>query len=92
MIHHAAIRAYGDTVHTFLDRSAYTGPFAPQFEPTDLVRPVGPEVGITRFDHVVANVERGHLDEWVELLRAGPRASTSSPTSTTTRSPPSTRR
>jgi 4-hydroxyphenylpyruvate dioxygenase len=64
-IHHAAIRAYGDTVHTFLDRSAYTGPFAPQFEPTDLVRPVGPDVGITRLDHVVANVERGSLDEWV---------------------------
>ena len=64
-IHHAAIRAYGDTVHTFLDRSAYTGPFAPQFEPTDMIRPVGPEVGITRFDHLVANVERGRLDEWV---------------------------
>ena len=64
-IHHAAIRTYGDTVHTFLDRSAYTGPFAPQFEPTDLVRPVGPDVGITRFDHVVANVEQGHLAEWV---------------------------
>ena len=65
VIHHAAIRAYGDTVHTFLDRSAYTGAFAPQFEATDLVRPVGPEVGITRLDHVVANVERGRLDEWV---------------------------
>jgi 4-hydroxyphenylpyruvate dioxygenase len=65
VIHHAAIRTYGDTVHTFLDRSAYTGPFAPQFEPTDLLRPVGPEVGITRLDHVVANVERGHLEEWV---------------------------
>jgi 4-hydroxyphenylpyruvate dioxygenase len=65
VIRHAAIRAYGDTVHTFLDRTAYTGPFAPQFEPTDLVRPVGPAVGIARLDHVVANVERGHLDEWV---------------------------
>ncbi len=65
VVHHAAIRAYGDTVHTFLDRSAYTGRFAPQFEETDLIRPVGPGVGITRFDHVVANVERGHLDEWV---------------------------
>lgn len=65
LIHHAAIRAYGDTVHTFLDRSAYAGPFAPQFEPSDLVRPVGPDVGITRFDHVVANVEQGHLEEWV---------------------------
>ena len=64
-IHHAAIRTYGETVHTFLDRSGYTGPFAPQFEPASLHSPVGPEVGIHRFDHVVANVERGHLDEWV---------------------------
>jgi 4-hydroxyphenylpyruvate dioxygenase len=62
---HAAIRTYGETVHTFLDRAGYCGPFAPTFEPTDLVRPPGPEVGITRFDHVVANVEEGHLEEWV---------------------------
>lgn len=65
VIHHGAIRAYGETVHTFLDRSHYAGPFAPQFEPAGMARPVGPEVGITRLDHVVANVERGHLDEWV---------------------------
>ncbi|MGQ0431228.1 MAG: 4-hydroxyphenylpyruvate dioxygenase [Microthrixaceae bacterium] len=65
VIHHAAIRAYGQTVHTFLDRSHYQGPFAPQFELTDLTRPVGPEVGISRLDHVVANVEQGRLDEWV---------------------------
>jgi 4-hydroxyphenylpyruvate dioxygenase len=64
-LHHAAIRAYGDTVHTFLDRSAYCGEFAPEFVPSDMVAPPGPEVGITRFDHVVANVERGHLEEWV---------------------------
>ena len=65
VIRHAAIQAYGDTVHTFLDRSDYSGPFAPQFEATDLARPAGPVVGITRLDHVVANVERGHLEEWV---------------------------
>ena len=65
VIHHAAIRAYGETVHTFLDRRGYSGPFAPQFEPTDLARPIGPDVGIARIDHVVANVERGHLDQWV---------------------------
>lgn len=64
-LHHAAIRAYGDTVHTFLDRTAYCGEFAPQFIPSDLQTPPGPEVGIRRIDHVVANVERGHLDEWV---------------------------
>ncbi len=68
-VHHGAIRAYGDTVHTFLDRSGYDGRFAPQFEPTDLPRPVGPDVGIARFDHVVANVEEGHLEEWVGYYR-----------------------
>jgi 4-hydroxyphenylpyruvate dioxygenase len=69
VVHHAAIQAYGDTVHTFLDRSSYAGPYAPQFEPTDLVRPVGPDVGITRFDHVVANVEQGRLAGWVAYYR-----------------------
>jgi 4-hydroxyphenylpyruvate dioxygenase len=64
-VRHAAIATYGETVHTFLDRSRYQGPFAPQFEPADLVRPAGPPVGIDRFDHVVANVDRGTLEEWV---------------------------
>jgi 4-hydroxyphenylpyruvate dioxygenase len=65
-IHHSAIRTYGETVHTFLDRSAYTGEFAPGFGPPQLPAPGGPPVGLTRFDHIVANVERGHLEQWVE--------------------------
>ena len=65
VIRHAAIATYGETVHTFLDRSRYEGPFAPQFEPSPLHAPVGPAVGIERIDHVVANVELGTLDEWV---------------------------
>jgi 4-hydroxyphenylpyruvate dioxygenase len=65
-IHHAAIRTYGETVHTFLDRSAYAGEFAPGFGPPQLPPAGGPPVGLTRFDHIVANVERGHLEEWVD--------------------------
>jgi 4-hydroxyphenylpyruvate dioxygenase len=65
-VHHSAIRTYGDTVHTFLDRSAYTGEFAPGFGPPALPPTFGPPVGLNRFDHVVGNVEKGHLDEWVE--------------------------
>ena len=68
-VRHAAIRAYGDTVHTFLDRARYDGPFAPRFQPTDLLPPVGPDVGLGHIDHVVANVEQGHLDEWVGYYR-----------------------
>jgi 4-hydroxyphenylpyruvate dioxygenase len=64
-IRHAAIATYGETVHTFLDRSRYTGPFAPRFEPSPLRRPVGPDVGLLRIDHIVGNVEAGELDRWV---------------------------
>jgi 4-hydroxyphenylpyruvate dioxygenase len=64
-IRHAAIATYGETVHTFLDRSGYDGPFAPQFEASSLRAPAGEAVGIERIDHVVANVELGTLDEWV---------------------------
>ncbi len=52
---------------------------------------VGPGVGLTRVDHVVANVEQGHLDEWVDYYQHGLGLS-SSRTSTTSTSPPSTRR
>ncbi len=65
VIRHAAIATYGDTVHTFLDRSRYDGPFAPQFEPSPLRAPIGEPVGLERIDHVVANVARGELDHWV---------------------------
>jgi 4-hydroxyphenylpyruvate dioxygenase len=65
-IHHSAIRTYGETVHTFLDRSAYAGEFAPGFTQPMLPAVGGPPVGLTRFDHIVGNVEKGHLDEWVE--------------------------
>jgi 4-hydroxyphenylpyruvate dioxygenase len=65
VIRHAAIRTYGETVHTFLDRSDYEGLFAPGFVATPLTLPGGAPVGLARFDHVVGNVERGALDRWV---------------------------
>ncbi|MBA2279852.1 MAG: 4-hydroxyphenylpyruvate dioxygenase [Acidimicrobiia bacterium] len=64
-IRHAAIATYGETVHTFLDRSRYAGPFAPRFEEAGLKRPVGPDVGLLRIDHIVGNVEEGELERWV---------------------------
>jgi len=61
----ATIAAYGDTQHTFVERTGYGGVFAPGFEPAGLTRPSGPAVGLDRVDHVVANVELGALDRWV---------------------------
>jgi 4-hydroxyphenylpyruvate dioxygenase len=61
----ATIAAYGDTQHTFVERTNYSGVFAPSFEPAQLTRPAGTAVGLERVDHVVANVELGALDRWV---------------------------
>jgi 4-hydroxyphenylpyruvate dioxygenase len=66
VIRHAAIKTYGETVHTFLDRSGYRGGFGPQFVPAASPRPAGGPVGLDRFDHIVGNVERGHLGTWVD--------------------------
>ena len=59
----AQIAAYGETVHTFVDRSDYRGPrLEPGYVTDDLPpTPVGPTVGLTAIDHVVGNVEQGHL-------------------------------
>jgi 4-hydroxyphenylpyruvate dioxygenase len=59
----ATIRTYGDTVHTFVGRSDYGGAFLPGYEPvTNATEDSGMLLTI---DHVVGNVELGHMNEWV---------------------------
>ncbi|WP_155375739.1 4-hydroxyphenylpyruvate dioxygenase [Catellatospora vulcania] len=70
----AAIATYGETRHTLIDRSGYTGPFAPGFvvrEPlvdrSAAVAAGSPKRFFQAVDHVVGNVELGRMDEWVEF-------------------------
>jgi 4-hydroxyphenylpyruvate dioxygenase len=67
---YATIRAYGDTTHTFVNRDDYRGTFAPGYRDLDPDR-YGPrtsrDVGLKAIDHIVANVEEGHMEEWVEF-------------------------
>ena len=66
----ATIALYGDTRHTFVERSAYSGIFLPGYTAEDLPgRPVGPPVGIRELDHVVGNVAQGELGRWVDFYR-----------------------
>ena len=62
----AALATYGDTQHTLVDRSRYTGPFLPGFAThPPLVTP-----GRRQFqavDHCVGNVELGRMDYWVSF-------------------------
>ncbi|HVE91821.1 MAG TPA: 4-hydroxyphenylpyruvate dioxygenase [Actinomycetota bacterium] len=59
----ASICAYGDTRHTFVERSAYSGRFLPGFGEPRHTRPCGPDVGLKHVDHVVANVQ--DMKPWV---------------------------
>ncbi|MGH2770987.1 MAG: 4-hydroxyphenylpyruvate dioxygenase, partial [Actinomycetota bacterium] len=61
----ASIAAYGDTVHSFVSRRDYSGPFLPGFASLDPDEGVG--LGIRLIDHVVANVELGRMEEWVSF-------------------------
>src|SRR5919106_910075 len=60
----ASIKAYGETLHSFIERENYSGPFLPGFRAEEAIPDEGPEVGIELIDHVVCNVELGKMNEW----------------------------
>jgi 4-hydroxyphenylpyruvate dioxygenase len=68
----AAIATYGETRHTLVDRSRYTGVFLPGFvaRPPIVDRVAAqPKRFFQAVDHIVGNVELGHMDEWVEFYK-----------------------
>ena len=62
----STVATYGDTVHTFVDRSQYGGPFVPGYAAAQDGRDgAGAVEMLVGIDHVVGNVELGHMEEWV---------------------------
>ncbi|KAA2261414.1 4-hydroxyphenylpyruvate dioxygenase [Solihabitans fulvus] len=64
----AAIAAYGETIHSLVDRSRYEGPYLPGYLPQkgSYRKPEGaPKRIFQAVDHVVSNVELGKMDDWV---------------------------
>ena len=62
----SGIHTYGETIHLFIERRNYFGPFLPGFrkwEPT--YRPV--DVGLKYVDHMVGNVGWGEMNKWVNF-------------------------
>jgi|JI10StandDraft_1071094.scaffolds.fasta_scaffold09955_5 4-hydroxyphenylpyruvate dioxygenase len=62
----SGIHTYGDTVHLFIERKNYRGPFMPgyvawhsEYQPT--------ETGLKYIDHMVGNVELGGMDKWARF-------------------------
>jgi 4-hydroxyphenylpyruvate dioxygenase len=62
----SAIATYGDTIHTFVDRAGYAGPYKPGYVSVSPNGGAGGGVGLTNIDHVVGNVELGRMNHWVE--------------------------
>ena len=62
-VRRAIIATYGETLHTFVDRSQYKGPFVPGYVARE--RSAG-DVGLLAIDHVVGNVELGAMETWVK--------------------------
>ncbi|HWF35941.1 MAG TPA: 4-hydroxyphenylpyruvate dioxygenase [Solirubrobacteraceae bacterium] len=63
----ADIAAYGDTIHRFVDRSEYVGPFLPGFAAAGTGTPdsAGGHDLLLGIDHIVGNVELGAMNDWV---------------------------
>ncbi|HEX4291769.1 MAG TPA: 4-hydroxyphenylpyruvate dioxygenase [Trebonia sp.] len=60
----ATIAAYGDTVHSLVDRSRYHGPYLPGYVARTSELP-SQAPAFVALDHAVGNVELGEMDEWV---------------------------
>ena len=62
----SSIRTYGDTIHTFVERGHYAGPFLPGFRAIES-DPIARPVGLLHIDHIVGNVGWHAMDEWVDF-------------------------
>ncbi|MGI8669533.1 MAG: 4-hydroxyphenylpyruvate dioxygenase, partial [Aridibacter sp.] len=70
-VRRAAIKTYGDTIHSFISYNTnnghnYSGAFLPGFT-ENVVE--GEDVGIQLVDHVVGNVELGKMNEWCDYYK-----------------------
>jgi 4-hydroxyphenylpyruvate dioxygenase len=62
----SGIRTYGDTVHLFIERKNYTGPFMPGFASWKSEYNPSP-TGLLYVDHCVGNVGWNQMNRWVRF-------------------------
>jgi 4-hydroxyphenylpyruvate dioxygenase len=65
----SAIAAYGDTIHSFVERRNYRGVFMPGFRAVETEDTVSRPCGLLHIDHMVGNVGWGEMDRWVDFYR-----------------------
>jgi 4-hydroxyphenylpyruvate dioxygenase len=64
----SAIKTYGDTLHSFIERNNYNGLFLPGFVDASAKAIKGiKDAGLRSIDHMVGNVELGRMNHWVKF-------------------------
>ncbi|TRX48405.1 4-hydroxyphenylpyruvate dioxygenase [Fulvivirga sp. M361] len=62
----ASIQTYGETIHTFVERTNYHGPFLPGFIEKKGTGQIT-STGLKYIDHCVGNVGWGEMNTWVDF-------------------------
>ena len=62
----SGIYTYGETVHMFVERNDYNGPFLPGYVARNPKYQPSP-VGLKYIDHMVGNVDWGQMNTWVKF-------------------------
>jgi len=62
-IRRAAVKTYGDTIHSLISYKDYRGPFLPGYREQKIA---ACDAGILRVDHMVGNVELGKMNDWAD--------------------------
>jgi len=65
----STIATFGDTVHSFVERTDYQGIFLPGVVPMDDPGGEDHSVGLKYVDHIVGNVGWGQMNEWVKFYQ-----------------------
>ncbi len=65
----ASIRTYGETLHSFVDRGAYHGVFAPGYRRVRTAAPAAGGLSLLEVDHCVGNLGLGDMDRFVAFYR-----------------------
>lgn len=63
----SGIHTYGDTVHLFIERKNYNGPFLPGYRAWDKPQLSKQDTGLLYVDHCVGNVGWNQMNPWVKF-------------------------
>ncbi|WP_276504063.1 4-hydroxyphenylpyruvate dioxygenase [Terrimonas pollutisoli] len=63
----SGIHTYGDTVHLFIERKNYSGPFMPGYKAWSIPHYKTEDTGLLYVDHCVGNVDWNGMNPWVKF-------------------------